>query len=177
MIRNDNEYKAALKTLDEQRQQLEQYRAKLDAERMAADDIDEVMEAMLSSHEDLEDEAKRYEGYQAGDLGSLATLRSLDDLGIALIALRIAAGLTQRELASRLKVNESSVSRDERNEYHGVTFQRASRILHALQAEMEIRLALPTRSDESRELRIVDEIDNRTEIGKTNVPARSRTAA
>ena len=49
--------------------------------------------------------------------------------------------------------------------------------LHALQAELEIKLALPTLSDESRELRIVDEIDTRTEIGTTNVPARSKTAA
>jgi transcriptional regulator with XRE-family HTH domain len=49
-----------------------------------------------------------------------------------LIALRIALGLTQRQLAERLGVHESQVSRDERNEYHGVTVERASRLLDAL---------------------------------------------
>ncbi len=40
-----------------------------------------------------------------------------------------ALGLTQRQLAEKLGVNESQVSRDERNEYPGVTLDRAARIL------------------------------------------------
>ena len=52
-------------------------------------------------------------------------------------------GMSQRQLAERLDVHESQVSRDERNEYHGVTVERASRILDAMGAEClsEIRLA------------------------------------
>ncbi len=46
-----------------------------------------------------------------------------------LIALHIALGLTQRELAARL--GESLVSRDERNDYHGITVERSPRILDA----------------------------------------------
>ena len=42
-----------------------------------------------------------------------------------LIALWIAKGLTQRELAERLEVSEMQVSRDERNEYYGVTRAKA----------------------------------------------------
>ena len=53
-------------------------------------------------------------------------------IGRLLIAVRIAQGMTQRELAERLAVHESQVSRDERNEYHGITVERASRILEAL---------------------------------------------
>jgi len=52
------------------------------------------------------------------------------------VALRIALGLTQRELAERLGVHESQVSRDERNEYHAVTVERASRILDALGVDL-----------------------------------------
>jgi len=39
---------------------------------------------------------------------------------------------TARELADLLGVHESQVSRDERNDYHGITVDRASRVLDAL---------------------------------------------
>jgi len=43
-------------------------------------------------------------------------------------------------LAERLGVHESQVSRDERNEYNGVTVERADRILEALGVEMTTRV-------------------------------------
>ena len=46
-------------------------------------------------------------------------LSRLTAIGRLLTALRIAGGLAQRELAQRLGVDESQVSRDERNEYFG----------------------------------------------------------
>jgi transcriptional regulator with XRE-family HTH domain len=49
-----------------------------------------------------------------------------------LIGVRIALGLSQRELAEKLGVHESQVSRDERNEYYGIAVERVSRILEAL---------------------------------------------
>jgi transcriptional regulator with XRE-family HTH domain len=60
-----------------------------------------------------------------------------------LIALRIARGLTQRQLADRLGVPESQVSSDERNEYHGVTIERAARILDALGVRMKSLVKTP----------------------------------
>ena len=62
----------------------------------------------------------------------IAPLRNLTQMGRLLIGLRIANGLSQRELADRLCVAESQVSRDERNEYHGVTMERAQRVLLTL---------------------------------------------
>jgi ABC-type Zn uptake system ZnuABC Zn-binding protein ZnuA len=41
-------------------------------------------------------------------------------------------GISQKELADRLAVNISQVSRDESNEYHGISLDRAQRILDAL---------------------------------------------
>ncbi len=46
--------------------------------------------------------------------------------------MRIANGLSQKELAERLGVSEAQVSRDERNEYHGITVDRAQRVLDAM---------------------------------------------
>jgi transcriptional regulator with XRE-family HTH domain len=63
----------------------------------------------------------------------------LTQIGRLLIALRIAQWLTQRELAARLGISESLVSRDERNEYHGITVERAQRILDALNETVTAR--------------------------------------
>lgn len=59
------------------------------------------------------------------------------------MALRIALGLTQRELAERLSVHESQVSRDERNEYNNISIDRASRILDALGVRMRSAFEQP----------------------------------
>jgi len=63
-------------------------------------------------------------------------LRNLDRLGELLIAVRIYLGLTQAELAERLGVEPSVVRRDERNEYHGVTLERAAKILNVMGVEL-----------------------------------------
>lgn len=84
---------------------------------------------MKSFHLQLVEEVQSYERLKRGDLDEIMNLHGI---GRALVALRIALGLTQRELANRLNVDESQVSRDERNDYHGVTVDRASRILDVL---------------------------------------------
>jgi transcriptional regulator with XRE-family HTH domain len=57
-------------------------------------------------------------------------------LGHLLVSLRIAKGISQRELARRLYIHESQVSRDERNEYFGITLERAIRVLDALNVRL-----------------------------------------
>jgi transcriptional regulator with XRE-family HTH domain len=61
----------------------------------------------------------------------------LEDLGAALVAFRLASGMTQKELARRLDVSASQVCRDERNEYQGVSVEKAKRILDALGARVK----------------------------------------
>ena len=60
-----------------------------------------------------------------------------------------ANALTQRAPAQPLDVNESQVSRDERNEYYGITIERAQRILDALRTEVVTRVVEPTEERES----------------------------
>jgi hypothetical protein len=43
-------------------------------------------------------------------------------------------------LTDRLGVHQSQVSRDERNEYHGITVDRASRILEVLGVDVTTRV-------------------------------------
>ncbi len=77
-------------------------------------------------YQQLDEERLWYERVLRREFGSV---QDLTDIGKILIALRISNRLTQKDLADRLSVDESQVSRDERNEYHGITVERAQRIL------------------------------------------------
>ncbi len=70
--------------------------------------------------------------------GAVVRTFPLADLGAALVRLRIACGLTQRDLARALGVDESSVSRGERRQYAGLGIERAGRILEALGLDVEV---------------------------------------
>ena len=51
-------------------------------------------------------------------------------------------GVSQRDLAQRLDVHESQVSRDERKESFGVTLERAAKVLDALNVRLRSRVEL-----------------------------------
>lgn len=133
MIRNENEYQEAARRLREERERLAEHRKRLEETGLAADEVKRALDPLRSFHEQLAEEVESYERLKRGELGEI---RNLHGLGTTLVALRIALGLTQRELAERVGVHESQVSRDERNEYHAVTIDRASRILDALGVEL-----------------------------------------
>ena len=110
---------------------------------LTASEIKRATDPILSFHLQLEEEVQSYERLKRGEFDELSDLRGLGHL---LISLRVARGLTQRELAERLGVHESLVSRDERNEYHGITLDRAARILDAL--GFELRSTVVARGEE-----------------------------
>ena|SRR5688572_7268815 len=134
MIRNESEYQEAVERLKAESIRLKEQQAKLQEMGLARDEIKRAMAPVRSFHEQLKEEVASYERLLRGEFDEI---RNFDGMGRLLIALRIAQGLTQRELAERLGVHESQVSRDERNEYHGATLERAGRILEALGVELE----------------------------------------
>ena len=138
MIRNENEYKDAVRRLGEQEERLKQQAAQLKQTKLSKDVIKRVLDPARSFHEQIKDEVASYERLKRGEFEEL---QNFAGIGRLLIALRIAKGLTQRELAERLEVSETQVSRDERNEYHGVTVERANRILEALGVEVTTAVA------------------------------------
>jgi len=144
MIRNETEYQEAVGRLRQEKARLTEHRRRLKAEGLKAEELKRALDPLRSFHLQLEEEVESYERLRRGDLGEL---QNLHGLGRTLVAIRIALGLTQRELAERLEVHESQVSRDERNEYHGITVDRASRILDALGVElMSVFRPLPSRT-------------------------------
>ena len=129
MIRNESEYtKAVARVQEEERRYVETVEA-LKTQGFPPDQVERVMAPTLSFHLQLKEEVEAYEWLVRGDV---AEIENLHGLGKMLIGLRIARGLTQKELAARLGVSEPQISRDERNEYHGITVDRAARILDAL---------------------------------------------
>jgi ribosome-binding protein aMBF1 (putative translation factor) len=138
MIRNETEYKEAVERLGAEEQRLAAYEAELVKLSLSPEEIKRALDPVRSFHEQLKEEAAGYERLKRGEFTDLQNFRGLGGL---LVALRIALGLTQRELAERLEVHESQVSRDERNEYHGITVERAGRILDALGVELRTHVA------------------------------------
>lgn len=90
-----------------------------------------MIEASESQRDELREELERYDALRSGQV-SQRTLSSWRELPIALIEARIAARLTQRELAKRLRVPEQQVQRWEANEYSGVGVERLQQIADAL---------------------------------------------
>jgi len=100
---------------------------------------------LQSFHEQLKEEVEAYERMKRRDFGSLYRLTSI---GRWLIGLRIAKGWTQAELAKRLDVSQAQVSRDENNEYHGITVERAQKILEVFDTRIRIEMENPNHSNE-----------------------------
>ena len=145
MIRNENEYKEAVGRLAEEQKRLTEHRARLKEAGLSNVKIKRVIDPMESFHLQLREEVESYERLKRQEFDELDNLRGLGQL---LISLRIAQGMSQRELARRLGVHESQVSRDERNEYFGITLERAVKVLDAL----NVRLRTKVEIDNPREM-------------------------
>jgi len=141
MIHNEKEYTAAVNRLAEERARLSLYRKRLTEEGLSAEAVQRVVDPMESFHLQLKEEVESYERLKRREFDELDNFRGF---GHMLISLRIAQGITQRELAKRLGVHESQVSRDERNEYFGITLERAMKVLTALHVHLRTTVQIET---------------------------------
>jgi len=140
MIRNENEYREAVERLTAEKERIAAQKAELEKTGLTPDEVKRVLDPMRSFHLQLQEEVESYERLKRGEFEEIRNLRGVGHL---LIALRIARGLSQLQLAERLGVHESQVSRDERNEYHGITLDRATRVLDALGVELRSTVEVP----------------------------------
>jgi ribosome-binding protein aMBF1 (putative translation factor) len=137
MIRNESEYQEASARLADERNRLADHRSRLKEAGLNVEEIKRVIDPMESFHLQLQEELESYERLKRGEFEELENLRGLGHL---LISVRIAQGISQRELARRLSVHESQVSRDERNEYFGITLERAIKVLDALNVKLHTQI-------------------------------------
>ena len=149
MIKTEREYEQTQRLLEEARTFGEQQRASLESMSLTPAQIDISMSPLLAMQAQLEGELNWYDRARRGQIWPLPSLRAI---GLSLIALRIAKGLTQRQLAERLGVNEAQVSKDEKNEYHGIGIDRAQRVIDALEGSVTIAVTTERPADPELEL-------------------------
>jgi transcriptional regulator with XRE-family HTH domain len=131
MIRNDSDLREARARLADFRDQAQRIRDELVHRGLHEDQVRVAIAPQESMSDDIAWEVDLYERLKSGDVSAIPQYAP-DERGKALICLRIAKGWTQRQLAEALGVSEAVVSRDERNEYHGISMERYGKVLAAL---------------------------------------------
>jgi len=149
MIKTESEYQECLKRLKQDDEHIEEQKKALKKAGLKSDEIKRALEPSLSFNEQLKEEVEWYERVKRRDFD---ILQNLSGLGRLLIALRISNNISQSDLAKRLNVDVSSVSRDERNEYHGITVDRVQKILNAMGEQLSSKVNEKSIDIEDRKL-------------------------
>lgn len=138
MIKTETAYKSALDKLKQDKVYIENQKKMFEDMGLSEEQVRKALQPSISFHEQLKEEVVYYERIIRGEFD---TIINLHQIGKTLIAYRIYLGLSQQELAERLKVSPTQVSRDERNEYYGATIERIQHVMEAMGmvAKTEIR--------------------------------------
>jgi HTH-type transcriptional regulator / antitoxin HipB len=83
----------------------------------------------------LKQELAEYEQLKSGNILTFV-LGSLNDLPTTLIKARIAAGMTQKDLANKIGVQEQQIQRYEASQYSSASFDRLRSIASALNIDI-----------------------------------------
>ncbi len=134
MIRTEKEYKEAVRQIARDQKMIQKQRKELEKQNLNESEIARLIDPLLTFCDDIVQDVEIYEKIKRQDFD---LINSFTHVGIQLIALRIASGLTQNDLAKCLSVSAAQVSRDERNEYHGITIERAEKILAIFGAHLK----------------------------------------
>jgi hypothetical protein len=142
LITNERQYRIA----KSEAKKFEQAIARARAEKPSAEVHPRIHRAMIDSLESelavLREQLDRYEALKAGRVKS-RKVQSLRELPYLLIEGRIAAGLTQRELAGRLDLPEQQIQRYEATMYAGASLERLQEVADALGLVIEERVRYP----------------------------------
>jgi len=105
-----------------------------------------MQEGIGSQLEELNDQIEEYDRLRRGEVRA-RVFKTLTGLAFALIEARIAAHLSQKELASRLNIPEQQVQRYESTEYAGVSLDRMQQVAETLDIgiEQQVTYSLPSR--------------------------------
>lgn len=99
-------------------------------------------DALSSQFAELRDELADYDRLRSGSVKEI-TVDAFDQLPQALIKARIAAGLSQKDLADRLGLKEQQVQRYEATDYSTAGLSRVAEIVKALGSAIQSKVTIP----------------------------------
>ena len=131
MIKNERQYRVTKNAAEGFARTLEDLR-----KRPADEDIHPLIakmqvDAVKGQLADLEADMREYEDLKAGGF-QMERLDVVEEVPVLLIKARIAQGLTQKELASRVGLKEQQIQRYEADEYASASFSRIKEVADAL---------------------------------------------
>jgi ribosome-binding protein aMBF1 (putative translation factor) len=146
MIKNEQQYRVTTAQIEK----FERAVAQLEHHPTPADPTDPLLrriqlDALRSQLTDLRAERDEFDELRSGNTVVLR-LASFADLPAALIKARIAAGLTQRDLADRLHLKEQQIQRYEATEYASASLTRVRQVIDALGVDIREEIVLPGRA-------------------------------
>jgi transcriptional regulator with XRE-family HTH domain len=144
MIKNERQYKITKAQADKFREAI----AQMPASPPTNGDPNglllwKMQRASLQSQlDDLLFQLKQYDALRAGQ-HVVIEVSSFEELPTALIQARIAAGLSQKELAERLGLKEQQLQRYEATEYASASLERVNEVIRALNVKVRKDVFLP----------------------------------
>lgn len=129
MIRTDREAEAAKMQLSKLQELYDTQLADLKRKGLSEEQAKESLSSSWTYASQCQEEIKLYENLRNG---ILPPAEHFSSRGNFFVAARIAKGMSQRELADKMGSKESAVSRDERNEYHGMSVDKMDKLATAL---------------------------------------------
>lgn len=136
MIKNERQYRITQARVEEFRQGIVQSESERPTSRLHPKLQQAQTDALRSQLQTLERELREYEDLKSGGRKVL-TYASFGELPKALVQARIARGLTQKDLADRLGLDEQKIQDYEATDYQRASLARITEIVRAL--EIEIR--------------------------------------
>ena len=137
MIKNEPAYQKAVEKLKQDQEFITSEKHRFEKLGLNSEQINMAIQPLISFHEQLKAEVEYYEKIKRG---SFNPIYKFTDIGKTLIAYRIYLGMTQAELANKLGVSESQVSRDERHEYYGATTEKIETVMEAMGMKATINI-------------------------------------
>jgi HTH-type transcriptional regulator / antitoxin HipB len=129
MIQNERQYKITqtkLRELEKDLEELENPDSNLHPRKIVA--RKNSLNILIG---ELQQEVMEYNQLKSGQITKFA-IDSLQDLPLVMVKARIAVGMTQKELAEKIGVQEQQIQRYEANNYRAVGFDRLQEVMSAL---------------------------------------------
>jgi DNA-binding XRE family transcriptional regulator len=140
MIKSDRQLKYTKNKLEEFKADLKEIQKKYSADKDKAALLCQGYKEHVAQ---LRKEIAEYEFMKEAPLPVFLPARTAEEISRQLVRLRLAKGLTQAQLASRMKCTQSDISRLEREDYDAYSIPLLRRAAKVLEVNLELRFVLP----------------------------------